>query len=210
MLINHASLPISFRAISTPRLVGDRGTKGGTAPTQPQCDPGACLRSNPNQPSRDASAYANRAAAYPHDLAVALSVHARTTTTPEGMHDARYGTVDPEPTHIHRAGTRPCAWPALPPELRHSASPHHGTVRHLGSAAPLCTAAPLHFSAPRSSLRGTLLHLSLHRSAPLHLTAPLRMLSAAPCARRSAYRAKCRIDALTESPGCQLRHGVLA
>ena len=113
----------------------------------------------------------------PHDLAVALSVHARTTTTPEGMHDAHDGTLDPGPTHTHRAGTRPCAWPALPHLHPSGATAPHSTAAPFGtsgSAAPLCTAAPLYTSLHRAPLCAALSCTSPctapHRCTSLHLS----------------------------------------
>ena len=136
------------------------------------------------------------------------------TTPLEGMHTMLTigpWTLDPRTStvlaHIPVLGSRfRISTRAAPQRLtaprHHSAPRQRSTSLHSGTA--------LRFSAPRTSLRGTLLHLSMHRSAPLHLAAPRCMRSAAPCARRSAYRAKCWIEALTESSGCQLRYGVLA
>ena len=114
-----------------------------------------------------ASAYSHWAAwpSAPDLNRVALGVHTCTTPLPD-----RHARWEPGPTHIHRAGTRPCAWPALP-HLHPScaAAPHStaGTIRHPGSSQ--------HLSAQRH--RSTLLctaHLSGHlmhlRIISLHLS----------------------------------------
>ena len=72
-----------------------------------------------------------------------------------------HGAVDPGPTHIHRAGTRPRARPAIP-HLHPSCA-----------TAPHCTTAPFGTSAAHLSTSLCTAHLSArHSPAPSH--APLR------------------------------------
>ena len=162
--------------------------------------------SSPNQPSRDASAYAHWEA-WPSAPDPSLNSRCPHTHDSSFQRHARCSRWDRGPwTHAHppcwHATPCPARDSASPPELRHSASLHHRTIRHLGSA-PLCTAVPLYTSLHRAPLCATISRTvaftSLHRCISLHLS----VCSLQLCA-------KCWIDALTESPGYQLRHGVLA
>ena len=119
-------------------------------------------------------------------LTVALSTCPHTfRLLPHAVHDR---ILDPKRTHSHRAGTRPCAWPALP--HRHPscpAAPQTGTSRtilHPGqcSTSPPQPGAALRLIAPPlfgAALVHACLCTSLHRCTPR--TAPLSMRSAAPC-----------------------------
>ena len=138
---------------------------------------------------------------HPNRSSLDVSPHVP-TLLPHAVHDR---TLCPKRTHNHRARTRPCAWPrasASPPELPRSASnwplPH--TILHAGqcSTSPPQPGAALRLIAPPlfgAALVHACLCTSLHRCTPR--TAPLSMRSAAPCARRSAYRAHGAVDRRT-------------
>ena len=168
-----------------------------THAARPAVDPHLARPAAPSRTIQPASALTRTGKLGPRHictLTVALTMCPHTfRPLPHAVHDR---TLGPKLIHSHRAGTRPCAWPrasASPPELPRSASnwplPHHSAPGQCSTSPPQPGAA-LRLIAPPlfgAALVHACLCTSLHRCTPR--TAPLSMRSAAPCARRSAYRA---------------------
>ena len=153
--------------------------------------------SSPNQPSRDASAYAHWEA-WPSAPDPSLNSRCPHTHDSSFQRHARcsHGAVDPGPTHTHRAGTRPRARPAIPHLHPSCATAPHCTTAPFGTSAA-------HLSAQRHpSTSLCTAHLSArHSAAPSH--APLRT-AASRCTSPYALCSSVQSAGSTLSPNRQV------